>query len=73
MMEGKFWNTIGGIAWIIVSFKILFIRQFQARGMSFDFSNDLISILAGGSTFILGVAWLYSTYRKKSPQEKDDN
>jgi len=73
MMKGKFWDTVTGIACIIVAFKILVIQQFSARGMSFDFSNDLISILAGGSTFILGVAWLYSTYRKKSPQEKDDN
>ena len=73
MMEGKFWNTIGGLAAIIVAFKILVIRQFHARGMSFDFSNDIISVLAGGSTFIFGVAWLYATHRKKSSQNQDDN
>lgn len=66
MMQGKFWGTVFGMSCLIVSFKILVIRQFNARGMYFDFSNDFISILAGGSTFILGIAWLYSTYRKKS-------
>ena len=73
MMKGKFWDTIFGISCLIVSFKILSIRQFIARGMSFDFSNDIISILAGGSAFVLGVAWLYATHRKKPQQGKDDN
>jgi hypothetical protein len=73
MMQGKFWNTIGGIAWIIVSFKIFIVRQFNARGMSFDFPNDFISILAGTSSFILGVVWLYATHRKKPDNNKNDS
>jgi hypothetical protein len=71
-MGNKFLDTVFGLMLLLLSFKILLTKQFIARGMYFDFSNDFISILAGFSCFIVGVAWLYSTYRKKSPQEKDD-
>jgi|GEM_PF-4778842 len=69
-MGSKFWNTLGGISWMVVSLKILFAKQFYARHMYFDFSNNFINLIAGIGCFLFGVAWLFATYHKRPNNDK---
>lgn len=54
------WKNFLAITMIIAGFKVLFVKQFWARGAFHDFSNPLIYIPMSGFLIIFGFLLLFS-------------